>query len=291
MRHPLLLLALTIVFSGCTLNRPNTVTGLININGSDIYYTIAGDGEPLLLAHAGFQDHAMWDSQVDYLLEANYKVITIDLPGHGKTSADTTLFIKDYIKACLDSLGVKKTSLVGLSLGAVAVTDFALAYPERVNKLVLAGAVVTGYEKKYTLDTFVKQYFIDFYLAVRNNDMATAAEIFTRYWCDGTRTKGEVDTNTRNYVYATTLQTLKRHGWKKGPRMFEPSAISRLHELKMPVLVIYGDKDLPVIIEAAPILEKLLGNARKVEMQNVAHMLNMEAPQQFNTILHDFLKE
>lgn len=95
----------------------------------------------------------------------------------------------------------------------------------------------------------------------------------------------------RRYVYTTALQSVQQHGWQKWARFAEPPAITRLGELLVPVQLIYGDKNLPVIREGATLLAGLIPGAVTVEMKNTGHLPNMEAPDAFNRLLLDFLKE
>ncbi len=278
--------------AGCRGEKNEKKTGYIAHRGSQIFYSVSGEGEPLFLAHAGYQDHKMWQPQIDEFTDRGFKVVAIDLLGHGLSkNGDSNYLIQDYIKACLDSLGIAKTSLIGLSLGGISVTDFALAFPEKVNKLILVSSVAVGYDKKYPIDTFTKKYLVELIAALKENEYPAAAEIFTRYWFDGIRTKYEPNDSARNFVYKTTFKSMQEHGWEKWAKFSQPPAITRLGELKMPVLIVHGDKDLPIIGEASKVLEKLIPSAKRVEIKNVAHMLNMEAPEEFNNIVLKFLKD
>jgi 3-oxoadipate enol-lactonase len=267
-------------------------TGNIRIGNSSVFYQRSGQGEAVFLAHAGFQDHEMWEEQRKALTKAGYEVIAIDLPGHGRSSAaDTNVLLQEVIRICLDTLGVQKASMVGLSLGGATVTDFALAYPQRVNKLVLVSALATGYDTKYPVDSFTRSYFPNLKAALDKNDLAAAAEVFTKYWADGIRKPTETDSSVRGYVYRTTLLSLQNHGYMQWGRFNDNPGIDRLDQLQMPVLIIYGDKDLQVIRDAAPILSGKIKNSKVVSFKNVAHMLNMEIPSAFNETLLAFLKQ
>jgi pimeloyl-ACP methyl ester carboxylesterase len=85
------------------------------VNGASLYYDVAGNGEPLVLVHAGIADRRMWDGQ----LEA-------------------------FLRGLLNFLGIQRAILVGCSIGARTVIDFALAHPARVPALVCP--TVSGFE-------------------------------------------------------------------------------------------------------------------------------------------------
>jgi 3-oxoadipate enol-lactonase len=89
--------------------------GFADVNGATLYYDVAGNGEPLVLVHAGIADRRMWDGQ----LEA-------------------------FLRGLLNFLGIQRAILVGCSIGARTVIDFALAHPARVPALVCP--TVSGFE-------------------------------------------------------------------------------------------------------------------------------------------------
>ena len=68
-----------------------------------------------------------------------------------------------------------------------------------------------------------------------------------------------------------------------------PPAIDKLGTIKAPVLIIHGDKDLPYMMESNMFLEKNIPGAKRVLLNDVAHMLNMEKPAEVNKLIMDFL--
>lgn len=102
-------------------------TGYITAGRLQVYYKKQGSGTPIVFLHAGYQDVGMWDNQFAYF-SPHHTVIAFDLPGHGNTKGvDSTLLVQDVLRICLDSLHIPQASFVGLSLGTVCATDFALA--------------------------------------------------------------------------------------------------------------------------------------------------------------------
>ncbi len=69
----------------------------------------------------------------------------------------------------------------------------------------------------------------------------------------------------------------------------DPPAVGRLGEIHVPTLVIVGDGDVPDVIETADMLEQGIAGARKVVFPAVAHMVNMERPEEFNRVVRAFL--
>lgn len=71
----------------------------------------------------------------------------------------------------------------------------------------------------------------------------------------------------------------------------DPPSIERLEEIHVPTLIIVGERDLPDFHKIADTLGRTIRNARKVTLQGVGHMSNMEAPDKFNKTILYFLAD
>ena len=120
-------------------------TGVAQVNGTKLYYEMAGEGRTVVLIHGGLADSRLWDDQFDELAK-HYRVIRYDLRGFGKSAFSMGPYshIED-LYALLKFLKVKKASLVGLSLGGVIAVDFALEHPEMVDALILTSSGLRGH--------------------------------------------------------------------------------------------------------------------------------------------------
>lgn len=255
MKQPAFLLFLSVgllLFAFHTKQHP-PASGAINAGAFTVYYERRGKGEPLLLLHAGLQDHTMWNKQVN-ALSADFDVITIDLPYHGNTTGnDTTLLAQDVVKIVLDSLHVSKAAVAGLSMGASVAEDFVIAYPDRVSKAIFISAGVNGYEKKFAIDSASLAWFSKYSQAMESGDTTQAAVEFTKAWAEGIYRSGDrLKKPASQYVYSTTLKNLRRHKAAGWPRLQNnPPAFETIAFIQVPVLIIDGDKDLPYITAAS----------------------------------------
>jgi pimeloyl-ACP methyl ester carboxylesterase len=282
-------------FISCKLNHQEPqvkdTSGLIKFKNASIYYEKKGIGDPILLLHGGFLEHTMWDPQIGDLSK-EHTVITIDLPGHGKSVGDTNILIKDIILNVLDSLGIKNTSIGGLSLGASCVQDFVIAYPERVNKAILVASGINGYDKKFKVDSLSMSWYNALGDALEGKDTARAAAIFTKSWCIGLfRDSLDMKQSARDYVYNTTLTNMREHKVMGWPRFTQPPAMENIDKINLPVLIIDGSKDLPVIRNSCDYLEKNIKGAKRITIPNTAHMPNLEEPELFNKYVLEFLRQ
>ncbi len=264
-------------------------TGVAEVNGAGIYYEVAGEGEPLVLVHAGIADSRMWEGQISSFAE-RYKVVRYDLRGFGRTEIlDGSFSHHEDLRGLLDFLDVDRAHLVGCSMGGGAVLDFALEYPERVGDLVLVGSAVSGFDPDFGLP----KEWDELVAADEAGDLDLVSELEVRIWVDGpSRTPEYVDAAVRDLVREMNLIALQNEATELGDEWEpEPPAADRLPDVQAPTLLIVGDEDQPRIFAAADLLEKELPNARKVIMHGTAHVPNMERPEEFNRIVLDFLQD
>tara|TARA_B100001996_G_scaffold172932_1_gene132013 strand:- start:371 stop:1345 length:975 start_codon:yes stop_codon:yes gene_type:complete len=116
-------------------------SGFLEIDGVNIHYAIDGKGPNLLLLHANYANLIDWNPWVEQL-KNDYRVIRIDIPGHGLTEPDPS---NDYsmqrtvflLEQFLNSFGVKRLSIAGASLGGTIGLHFARQNSEKVENLIL----------------------------------------------------------------------------------------------------------------------------------------------------------
>jgi len=111
-------------------------------DGISHYYTVAGDGYPLVFIHGLGLSHQNWIGQLP-VFARSYRVIAYDMRGHGGTAAssgDTTIrTYSDDLRALLDHLGIEQAVLIGYSSGTLIAEQFALDHPDRTTGLCLIG--------------------------------------------------------------------------------------------------------------------------------------------------------
>ena len=178
---------------------------------------------------------------------------------------------------------------MGLSLGAVAATDFVLAHPERVNKLILAAPGLIGYDLNHDSVLVANDRKLD--AARQRHDTLAYAEYFLRSWTDGPKRKpASVDPKVRAFVMGMVRDNLKQHQWATHLEFtYEPPANQRLNTIKASTLVLVGDLDMADILTISDELAQKIPTVKKVVIPNAAHMLNLEQPALFNRHVRQFL--
>jgi 3-oxoadipate enol-lactonase len=264
------------------------------VNGTSLFYEVAGEGHPLVLNHGGLVDNHLWDDQFDEFAR-HFKVIRYDIRGFGdsgmlKNGMEPYSMERD-LYALLQFLGIEKTYVVGLSMGGALAIDFTLQYPEMVDALITVGAGLSGFEEG-ELDEELKAKFTAVNEVFKSGDIARSVEISLQIWTDGPhRTPEQVNPQVRERVRAMTTRNFKRGDDEEvQPQHMEPPAASRLSEIHVPVLIIVGDQDVELILTIADTLEKGIVGAKKVVIPGTAHHLNMEKPEELNRVVIEFLE-
>jgi 3-oxoadipate enol-lactonase len=264
---------------------PAVETGIARFGQSEIYYEVAGAGEPVVvLIHGGLLDCTMWDDQFE-LLAKDRRVVRYDADAHGKSPLPPDMYWDHAsLRELMNHLGIERAVLVGLSLGGRIAIDFALEEPERVEAIVAVSSGLSGY--RFTSDYYL-EYRDAMIQAWRAGEFDAVVEAFQRLWTDGPhRQPEEVDPGVREKV-----RVMARNGLEHAMegRLIDPPAIERLDELELPMLMIVGKLDLPGILEIANMVVAANPNAELVVVPGVAHMVNMEAPGRFNELLVEYL--
>jgi len=261
------------------------------LDGARIYYEMTGQGDALLLAHAGFVDSRMWDEQMAFFAR-HYRVIRFDMCGYGRSDpAQGPVVRRDEISSLLKHLGIPKAVLVGCSMGGANVLDFALEHPDRAQALILVSTVPDGFE----MQGEPPPALMELIAAREQTDLQRASELQIQLWVDGMFRKPEqVDPLVRqraaemNRIAVANQTFLKADMQPLHP--LDPPAANRLKEIRVPTLVIAGALDHPEILRAAHFMEQEIPSTKTCVFPSSAHMLNMEQPEAFNRVVFDFLQ-
>jgi pimeloyl-ACP methyl ester carboxylesterase len=268
-----------------------TDSGYMEIGGARLYYELAGEGQPIVLIHAGVADSRQWNNEFARFAQG-YRVLRYDLRGYGKSSPVEGEFshMGDLI-ALLDHLGLHQPLvLIGCSMGGGLAMDFALGHPSRVKALVMVGSGPSG----LSLDVADHPKEAEAEQAYTAGELDQVAELEAQIWFDGMgRTAQQVNQGMRKLALEMNRLALSHQATKLGKRLpnADRPAAERLAELKIPVLAIVGDHDIPYMQAAADYMVDNIPSARKVMMQDAAHLPNLDHPDQFQSAVGAFLDE
>lgn len=265
---------------------PDTSSGRAQVLGAEISYEAAGQGQPLVLIHAGIADCRMWDEQFDAIAH-HFRVIRYDLRGVGRSSMPAGAFSHhNDLKGLLKFLNLERAHVVGLSMGGSVAIDFALTHPEMVDKLVLAAVLGPPPFSQGLRDGWSAAE-----AAFETEGLSEVNEIEMQMWVDGpARAPGDVDPEVRAFVAAMNIDVLRREEESECvPETLDPPAATRLADIAAPTLVIVGTGDQPDVLTYCGKLATEIPNARLELITDVAHMVNMEASDRFTELVVNFV--
>lgn len=249
----------------------------IDVQGIQTHLFEAGPttAPPLLYLHGTFLGN-LW---LDYhkALAQHFHIFAPDTPGFGLTKrpdwmrdmSDYTLYFRDLLNA----LGLEKTLLVGHSLGGWMAAEFAVWFPERVSKLVLANAAGIRVKGSPIGDLFAM------------NQEETLAACFVNPMAALPLAPPEVNIEylLSQYSQAMTLASL---AWNPS---YDPKLERRLAAVTMPTLVLWGESDRLIPPIYGDTFHKLIAGSKLVKLEGTGHMPMFEKPEEWSSAITAFL--
>jgi pimeloyl-ACP methyl ester carboxylesterase len=259
-------------------------SGYINVNGSKLFYEIAGEGEYIVLLHDGILHREIWDEQFPVLAE-KYRVVRYDRRGYGKSFNPQAPFSHiDDLNQLFIQLKIDNAILFGMSAGGMTSIDFTLKYPEKVKALVLVGAVVSGYG--YSTHFLTRGGNIDSLLEYLE------PQKFIKYfgWEDPYEVYPENTKAKEKFLRLLESNPLNVNGaLGYFVKPLEKAAVEYLHEIKVPVLVLVGEYDIPDVHAHSGVIEAGIPNAKREIIFKAGHLIPLEQPEAFNASVLIFL--
>jgi pimeloyl-ACP methyl ester carboxylesterase len=267
-----------------TWTTPSGATaGFARVNGTTLYYERRGEGRPVVLIEGANLPLAQWDAQFDALAR-RYAVIRYDVRGFGRSGpADAAGYMAhDDLHALLQHFGVRRAVLIGLSLGGRIALDFALAHPEMVDALVLAGPGLSGFD--WSSDSS----FLPIAAAAEKRDSVRAALLWLEHaYMAPAMENPALAPRLRELAVANARMWVSADSERVAPA----PAAGRLREIKAPTLVMIGDRDVPDIHRIVEMIMRDVPGAKRVVFERTGHVLHMEQPEKFNAAVLEFLDQ
>ncbi len=262
-------------------------------NGVEIYYQVAGEGYPLVMAHEFAGDITSWEPQVNYF-SRRYRVITYCHRGYPPSEVpnDPEAYSQDLqvedLYRLLQYLGIEQAHIGGLSMGGTLTVGFAIAHPEMCRSLVIASAGAGS-------DSGDRERLVASWQSLSESMMTEGMEKFADGYARG----------------AERLQFLRKDpvGWAKfhaglaahsalgssltfrGVQMKRKTIYQlegELQNIRIPTLVMIGDEDGPCV-DPAIFMKRNIPGAGLAVFPQAGHTINLEEPDLYNRTVSDFL--
>lgn len=255
------------------------------VNGMTVGYTDQGNGTPLVFIHAFPLSKTMWQPQVD-ALQDTYRVITIDLGGHGES--DIVLWndtLDDYAKnviCLLDHLEIAQAVFVGLSMGGYTLFSIYRNYANRVKALVLADtrAQADSEEGKAGRRSMAQ-------VAFKEEAPAIADIMLPKLLAPSTiEHRPEIVEQVRQMILQTSTAGIVVDLVAMAAR---PDSTDLLSTITCPTLVIVGEDDQATPVAESQYMAQRIPGTTLVTIPQAGHLSNFEQPAAFNQALESFL--
>ncbi len=255
-------------------------------NGTKIFWTEQGAGEPLLLISGLGAPHNSWRRILPQFAE-KYRVIVFDNRGAGETVfADETFTLELMAadaKAVLEAANVESAHILGMSMGGMIAQEFALNFPEKTRSLILT---VTNCGGRETIQAKLEVYF-----ALQGRGVATPQDAF---WAMAPYI---YDAGTPREMLEEDLASREGRFTKPENFMRQLQAImawqgtfTRLPNINAPTLVIGAVNDQLIPCANSKIIADQIPGAKLIELKNSSHIFTTDQTEKSAAIILDFLQ-
>jgi 3-oxoadipate enol-lactonase len=256
------------------------------VSAVELHCVVSGQahGEAVLLAHAIGCDHRMWDA-LRARLAKRFRVLAVDLRGHGRSPVPPRPYalgdLAADVRALLDRLGVERTHWVGLSLGGMVGQAFALEYPARLGRLVIANSTCSyGPEGRTMWEARAR--------AVEQGGLAAIRDMVeVRYFSEDYRADNAAQVNA---VMERFLETPAEGYLGCCDAIADLDFSAALGRIRAPTLVIAGEADAGTPPAMSQAIAAAIPGARMAVIPGAAHLSAAEKPGEFTQLVVDFLE-
>lgn len=258
-----------------------------------------GEGPPLVFVHGLSGSWPNWLEQLPVFAE-EHRVIAMDLPGFGHSPLPRErITISGYARlldGLLDELGVDAAAIVGNSMGGFVAAELAIAFPRRVERLVLVSpAGLSTYRQSRGTRALPALHRGERIVAAYTAWLASKSDAVTKRAFLRNATLGLVTRHPSRLPAALAAEQLRGAG-KPGfvqalEAILDYDFRDRLPEIACPTLIVWGDEDRVITVRDAAVFAELIPGSRRVVYEDTGHMAQIERPAAFNALLREFLEE
>jgi pimeloyl-ACP methyl ester carboxylesterase len=258
-----------------------------------------GEGPPIVFVHGLSGSWPNWLEQLP-VFARDHRVIAMDLPGFGHSPMPsegiTISLYARILESLLETLGVSAATVVGNSMGGFVSAELAIAFPQRVERMVLISAAGLSTYRHHGVER------IEPYLR-RVAPMIAAYTGFTATRSDWIARRSGLRNLSLGFVtrhpsrlpaplVAEQIRGAGKPGFMQALRANIDYPIrERLPEIACPTLIVWGEQDQVIPVSDAHVFEELIPRSRKVIYEDTGHMAMLERPVAFNGLLAEFIAE
>jgi pimeloyl-ACP methyl ester carboxylesterase len=256
-----------------------------------IHYEAYGRGRPVLLLHGWMNSWAVWRDMIE-LFGRDFRMYALDFLGFGDSGDQASEFSVDnftqMVNTFMDRMGIVKAPLVGHSMGGTVALNAALRHPERVVKVTVVGSPIEGKSLSPLLKLAANRQWIGLGQsapALYKGFQAGFRPFLRGYSYFMARDGGTLGKMLTDDVAKLTLEPFI----ESITTLRETDLRAHIGSLTMPILGVYGKKDIIVDPKQAQVLKQAAPSARIAWFEKSGHFPMMDEPERFHATVRDFL--
>jgi len=256
----------------------------LKMDDYEIYYFVSGieNNDLIVFLHPAFSDHRAFDQQIDFFSK-KYRIITIDLIGHGlskaKNSKEKIDASSKHIEKILEIEGYDKAHLVGVSMGSLIAQYFALNCPVRTKSLTALGGYDINKENK------------EVEKAQRSSNLSL---IFRAVFSMKSFKKKTAEITCKTEKGQALFYETASHYERKSFMVMQglQNVIKNRETVKSqyPTLILTGEFDIELAKKMAKEWHSEIDNSNYLMIENAGHCAYMDKPLEFNKIVLEFIE-
>lgn len=264
----------------------------VKVGGINMYYEIHGRGEPLVLIPGAGSTLSGFARNIP-VFSQKYKVIVYDLRGTGQSEAPDVPYtletLADDLAGLLGVIGIEKAHLMGASMGGMIAQYFALRHPNETKSLILACTKFGG-PHEIPVDAEVMDYWQHpEQLSPKDSIRESLRFTMSREFIE--KNPDIIDQNIKQALESPPPYNSPHSAMLQIQALLKNNTYDKLPEIKAPTLVIHGDADRMSPVENGKILASRIPNAELVILPKMGHAFMIEAFDESNRIMLDFLRK
>jgi 3-oxoadipate enol-lactonase len=260
---------------------------LINLGGRRLYYDLSGpeNGQVVCFTHSLASDSGMWAEQVPPLLAAGYRVLRLDMRGHGGSDPVageyTMAQLAGDVAAALDFLAIPRVQFIGLSIGGMLGQAFAIDHGQRLISAMLCDT------SPQTMAGAKEAWAPRIAAVTKANSVAPLADAtMERWFTDAYKPRNP---GRWKQIHATIGGTSAAGYLGCAGAILNVDFVPQLPAVRVPTLVVCGADDQGTPPAGNKRIAELIPGGRYEEIANARHFPNVEHPETFNRIMMGWL--
>jgi pimeloyl-ACP methyl ester carboxylesterase len=240
------------------------------------YEDSGGSGVPVIFLHAATGSSRVWEHQVAVFTKAGYRFIAYDRRGYGRSAIDAAGpqpgTAADDLEGLVKRLGIDRFHLVGTAAGGIVATDYALSFPQRLRRLVIANSIVGVQDDDY----------LELGRRLRPAPQFEALPAEFR-------------------ELGPAYRAANREGVRRWMALVQPRppdqkmrnriTFGLLETIRLPTLLLTGDADLYTPPPVLKLFKDRIKNSKSIVIAECGHSAYWEQPEIFNRAVLGFLKK